>query len=101
MRLRAAIAAFREETAKVKTSRGCRQLPLQWPCAIAMLALALSIPGRVRADARSAGLAGSLLIENRDDVYFFPQRTLVYNNQVDFSYGASSAAGNGLLTLGS
>jgi hypothetical protein len=68
---------------------------------IALLALALSIPRNARADARSAGLAGSLLIENRDDIYFLPQLTLHYPNEIAFSYGASAGAGNGLLLFGS
>ena len=44
---------------------------VQWLCATALLALALSIPKGAHADARRAGLAGSLLIEDRDDCISF------------------------------
>jgi hypothetical protein len=68
-------------------------------CLCALLGC-VSLCSRARADARRAGLAGSLLIEDREDVYFFPQRLVAYPNLVALSYGADGGSGSGLLTLG-
>jgi hypothetical protein len=50
--------------------------------------------------ARRSGLAGSLLIEDSNDVYFFPQLMPQYRNMLQVDYGGNAATGNALLTLG-
>lgn len=50
--------------------------------------------------ARRSGLAGSLLIEDKDDMFFFPQLLPRYRNLIGVDYGATSGAGNAVLTLG-
>jgi hypothetical protein len=72
---------------------------LPFVCLCALLGC-VSICSRARADARRSGLAGSLLIEDREDAYFFPQRLVAYPNLVALSYGESAGSGSGLLTLG-
>jgi hypothetical protein len=54
--------------------------------------------GTAHADRRS-GLAGNLLIEDPDDLFPFPQYTLVHRNMIRLDY-AGAAGGNGVLTLG-
>jgi hypothetical protein len=54
--------------------------------------------GTAHADRRS-GLAGNLLIEDPDDLFPFPQYTLVHRNMIRLDY-AGGNAGNGVLTLG-
>lgn len=49
---------------------------------------------------RRTGLANNLLIEDKDDIYFFPQLTTTYRNLISLDYGATSNSGNALLTLG-
>jgi hypothetical protein len=49
---------------------------------------------------RRTGLAGNILIEDPDDLFPFPQYTLLHRNMFRLDYGASSASGNGVLTLG-
>lgn len=66
---------------------------------LAVLAM-VSIPLSAQADARRSGLAGSLLIEDRDDIYFFPQRLAEHRNLVALTYGGTGASGSGLFTLG-
>jgi hypothetical protein len=68
-------------------------------CLCALLG-SLWVESPVRADARRSGLAGSLLIEDREDAYFFPQRLLAYPNLIALSYGGTGGSGSGLLTLG-
>lgn len=68
---------------------------------LAALTTLLSLPAALaHADARRAGLADSALIEDRDDLYFFPQRLTEHPNVIELSYGGTAASGNGLLTLG-
>jgi len=49
---------------------------------------------------RRTGMAGNLLIEDKDDVFIFPNLTSTYRNLVSLDYGATDAQGNALLTLG-
>jgi len=49
---------------------------------------------------RRSGLAGSLLIEDKDDLFFFPQLITQYRNLIALDYGGAANSGNALLTLG-
>jgi len=49
---------------------------------------------------RRSGLAGNLLIEDPDDLFAFPQLTLLHRNMFRLDYGGSAQSGNGVLTLG-
>jgi hypothetical protein len=49
---------------------------------------------------RRSGLAGSLLIEDKDDLFFFPQLVTEYRNLIALDYGGAANAGNAILTLG-
>src|SRR5689334_5874944 len=69
-------------------------------CACAALAAALLPATHAAAGARRPGLAGNLLIEDPDDLFVFPQAVVAYPNLLALSYGATAAAGNGVLTLG-
>jgi hypothetical protein len=51
--------------------------------------------------ARRASLSGNVLIEDRDDVYLWPQLAVNYSNLAAFEYGPAAAVGNGLLLWGS
>lgn len=55
--------------------------------------------GPAQADRRT-GLGGNILIEDRDDIFLFPQLVLKYKNMIGFDYGSSSGEGNGVLTFG-
>jgi hypothetical protein len=49
---------------------------------------------------RRSGMAGSLLIEDKDDLFFFPQLLPQYRNLIALDYGGAASAGNAVLTLG-
>ncbi len=49
---------------------------------------------------RRTGLGGNLLIEDKDDLFPFPQYTVKYRNMISADYGAAGNSGNGVLTLG-
>jgi hypothetical protein len=49
---------------------------------------------------RRSGLAGNLLIEDPDDLFAFPQLTVLHRNMFRLDYGGASDSGNGVLTLG-
>jgi hypothetical protein len=49
---------------------------------------------------RRSGLAGSLLIEDKDDLFFFPQLVPQYRNLIALDYGGAANAGNAIMTLG-
>ena len=51
--------------------------------------------------ARRTSLAGNLLIEDKDDIFLFPQLVLDYRNLISVDYGAGSSYGNGILLFGS
>ena len=50
--------------------------------------------------ARRTGLAGNLLIEDKDDLFLFPQLMTTYRNMIALDYGPSAGSGNAVLTLG-
>ncbi|MDD9933085.1 MAG: hypothetical protein OXT09_05750 [Myxococcales bacterium] len=68
--------------------------------ACAIVAGTLLVTDSAHAGARRPGLAGSLLIEDQDDLYVFPQLLTEYRNLISLSYGDASGSGNGILTLG-
>ena len=49
---------------------------------------------------RRTSLAGNDLIEDRDDVFLFPQTLHRYQNALTFDMGAAAEAGGGLFSLG-
>ncbi len=68
----------------------------------AVAAVVLSLVGIQDADAaRRDSLAGNLLIEDRDDIFLFPQLTVNNANLVGFDYGPAADSGNGYLVWGS
>jgi hypothetical protein len=50
--------------------------------------------------ARRDGLSNSELIEDKDDVFTYPQLSVEYDNMVSFEYGGSIAQGNALGLFG-
>lgn len=50
--------------------------------------------------ARRTGLANNLLIEDKDDLFIFPQLLTQYRNLIALDYGPSAGTGNAVLTLG-
>jgi hypothetical protein len=71
-------------------------------CAVCLLAVAVSSMSVESAFAdRRLGLGGNRLIEDRDDVFTYPQRILDYRNLIMFDYGAAQNSGNGVMLLGS
>ncbi|HMI93521.1 MAG TPA: hypothetical protein VK509_19245, partial [Polyangiales bacterium] len=78
--------------------RSLRAGGLAWAGLVA--AVALLDANSVQAGARRPGLAGSLLIEDADDVFVFPQQLMAYPNLISLAYGGTAGTGNGLLTLG-
>lgn len=50
--------------------------------------------------ARRNSLAGNKLIEDRNDVYTYPQLAVNYANLIGFDYGAGAPEGSGLLIMG-
>jgi hypothetical protein len=66
---------------------------------ISLAANSTLLIGTAHADRRS-GLAGNLLIEDPDDLFAFPQLTLLHRNMFRLDYGGSAQSGNGVLTLG-
>ena len=75
---------------------------LRMLCAAGALALPLLLTATTaQAGARRPGMAGSLLIEDQDDVWLFPQLTLDYRNLIALAYGpGGGGSGNALMTLG-
>lgn len=69
-------------------------------CAVGAMALPLLMTTTAEAGARRPGVAGSLLIDDQDDIWIFPQLTLDYRNLIGLSYGANAGSGNALMTLG-
>lgn len=49
---------------------------------------------------RRTGMAGNFLIEDRDDIFTFPQLVLKYKNMVGLDFGGAQNSGNGVLTVG-
>ena len=49
---------------------------------------------------RRTGMRRSLLIEDSDDMFLFPNRMATYRNLISLDYGPSENAGNAVLTLG-
>jgi hypothetical protein len=68
---------------------------------VAAAAVLLGDASNAHAGARRPGLAGSLLIEDTDDLFVFPQLLVQYPNLISLSYGGTAGTGNGLFTLGS
>ena len=66
---------------------------------VTALGVVAAVASTAHADRRT-GMAGSLLIEDKDDVYFFPQLTSTYRNLISVDYGPTDDTGNALLTLG-
>jgi len=66
---------------------------------ISLAANSMLLIETAQADRRS-GLAGNLLIEDPDDLFAFPQLTVLHRNMFRLDYGGSSDSGNGVLTLG-
>ena len=62
---------------------------------IAALGVLAAMSSTAHADRRT-GLAGNLLIEDKDDVYIFPNLTSTYRNMVSLDYGAPDSQGNAL-----
>lgn len=62
-------------------------------------ALAILLPAAANATARRAGLNGDLLIEDKDDVYLFPQLSLDHIRTLTLSV-QGPGAGNGLAVMG-
>jgi len=50
--------------------------------------------------ARHSALGGNLLIEDKDDVFFFPQLLLHHRDMISLDYGSSENTGNALMLLG-
>lgn len=72
----------------------------QWTLALGVAGafMATAIP---EADAsRRASLAENRLVEDRNDVYLFPQLVVDYSNLIVFDYGAAEGAGSGLFLFG-
>ncbi len=66
------------------------------------VALLLAAAVAPSADAtRRASLHGNLLLEDPEDIYTYPQRTLDYRNLVRFDLGSSEDSGDALLIFGS
>lgn len=63
------------------------------------LGVLAAVSSTAHADRRT-GMAGNLLIEDKDDLYFFPNLTSTYRNMVSLDYGATDSQGNAVLTLG-
>ncbi len=59
----------------------------------------LALAGPAMADRRT-GMGGNILIEDRDDMFVFPQLVLKYKNLVGMDYNGSQGSGNGVLTFG-
>lgn len=67
---------------------------------LALAALAtVTFTSTAMADRRT-GMAGNFLIEDRDDIFTFPQLVLKYKNMVGFDFGGAQGTGNGVLTVG-
>ncbi len=66
---------------------------------VTALGVVAAVASTAQADRRT-GMAGNLLIEDKDDVYFFPQLTSTYRNLISVDYGPTDDTGNALLTLG-
>jgi hypothetical protein len=67
-------------------------------CLLAVLAS--TVAGAAFADRRT-GLGGNRLIEDRDDIFTYPQRILDYRNLIMFDYGTAQNSGNGVMLMGS
>lgn len=67
-----------------------------------LVVVAVSVAGLATSSqaARRTGLAGNLLIEDKDDVYMFPQEAVKHARLIAFDYGGSTTEGNALLLLG-
>lgn len=63
------------------------------------LGVLAAVSSTAHADRRT-GMAGNLLIEDKDDVYAFPHLTSTYRNMVSLDYGGTDTSGNAILTLG-
>ncbi|QDG50358.1 hypothetical protein FIV42_06310 [Persicimonas caeni] len=69
---------------------------------VAAAVVVLSLVGVQDAEAaRRDSLSGNLLIEDRDDVFIWPQLTVNNTNLVGFDYGPAANAGNAYLFWGS
>ena len=65
-----------------------------------LLGVVLASSSSAWADRRD-GLAGDRLIEDRNDVFLYPQRLLDYRNLIRLGYGNVENLGSGLLIVGS
>jgi len=64
------------------------------PC---LLLLVIAAPSDA---ARRSSLAGNLLIQDMDDVFFFPQNVVNYNRTVTFDFGTNADLGSGGMIFG-
>lgn len=62
-----------------------------------LLALALASPSFA---ARRSSLAGNLLIQDKDDIFIFPQHLAHYNRSVSFDFGTNNGLGSGGMIFG-
>lgn len=63
------------------------------------VAAVVAMTASAHADRRN-GLAGNHLIQDKDDIFVYPQRLLDYRNLINFDYGSSATAGSGVLLIG-
>src|SRR5262249_55804500 len=63
------------------------------------LGVLAAVSSTAHADRRT-GMAGNLLVEDKDDVFLFPHLTSTYRNLISLDYGGTETSGNALLTLG-
>ena len=68
---------------------------------VSVVALCVTAVWVQEADAaRRDSLMENRLIEDKDDVFLYPQRVIDYTNLVSFEYGGGEQQGNGMLLLG-
>jgi hypothetical protein len=63
------------------------------------VAAVVAMTASAHADRRN-GLAGNHLIQDKDDIFIYPQRLLDYRNLINFDYGSTDTAGSGVLLIG-
>src|SRR5262245_59992127 len=69
-----------------------RHVPARWGLLLACCLLAVTSSAHA---ARRTALAGNLLIEDKDDLFLFPQLLTQYRNLIALDYGPSADTGNG------